>query len=169
MYSLDYGGGTANIEFETFTGLTNFWLNTVPYTALVPKAGEIPSIARTLKDAGHSTVAIHPYNGGMYKRNISLKNEGFDEFITEIEMEYTEHEGTSEYINDKSAYEETLKALRGSEDAQVVGLITMQLQVSDIPSWRTASKMRSTPTASTSAVNSGESKLTCTWLCAARL
>ena len=126
MYSLDYGGGTANIEFETFTSLTNFWLNTVPYTALVPKAGNIPSIAQTLKDAGHSTIAIHPYNGGMYKRNISLKNEGFDEFTTEIEMEFTEHEGTSEYINDKSAYEQTLKTLRDSEDAQVIGLITMQ-------------------------------------------
>ena len=126
MYSLDYGGGTANIEFEAFTSLTNFWLSTVPYTALVPKAGEIPSIARTLKEAGHSTTAIHPYNGGMYKRNISLNNEGFDNFITEIEMENTEHEGSSEYINDKSAYEETLKTLRETDEAQVVGLITMQ-------------------------------------------
>lgn len=37
------------------------------------------------------------------------------------------------------------------------------------PVRRTASRIRSTPVASTSAVNSGESNDTCTWLCAARL
>ena len=126
MYSLDYGGGTANIEYETFTSLTNFWINSVPYTALIPKAGKITAIANTLHNQDYSTVAIHPYNGGMYKRNISLSNEGFDTFITELEMKNKEHEGSSEYINDKSAYEETLRVLREDDGPQVVGLITMQ-------------------------------------------
>ena len=126
MYSLDYGGGTANIEFEALTSLTNFWIDSVPYTALIPKAGKIPSIGRSLKDKGYETVAIHPFNGGMYKRNISLKNEGFDNFITELEMDYTEHEGSSEYINDKSAYDQTLKVLSESENKQAIALITMQ-------------------------------------------
>ena len=126
MYTLDYGGGTANIEFETFTGLTNYWVNTVPYTALIPKAGKVPSIASYLKDSGYTTTAIHPFNGGMYKRNIALKNEGFDEFITDLEMDYTEHEGNSEYINDRSAYQQVLKTLREGSDKQLIGLITMQ-------------------------------------------
>ena len=126
MYTLDYGGGTANIEFETFTSLTNYWINSVPYTALLPKSGEIPSIARTYKELGYETVAIHPYNGGMYKRNIALANEGFDEFITDIEMKHQEKEGQSEYINDKSAYEETLDVLKRSDKNQIIGLITMQ-------------------------------------------
>ena len=84
MYSLDYGGGTANIEFETLTGMTNYWVNTVPYTSLIPRAGEIPSIARTFAEKGYATTAIHPYNSGMYKRNIALANEGFQGFISEI-------------------------------------------------------------------------------------
>ena len=126
MYSLDYGGGTANIEFETFTSLTNYWTDTVPYTTLVPKAGQIPSIAQMLKTRGYTTTAIHPFNGGMYKRNISLANEGFDTFITENEMDYTEHEGNSEYINDRSAYKQTLKVLTEGEGKQMIGLITMQ-------------------------------------------
>ncbi|MCQ2571128.1 MAG: LTA synthase family protein, partial [Candidatus Saccharibacteria bacterium] len=126
MYSLDYGGGTANIEFEALTSLTNLWTNTVPYTALLPKAGEVPSIASMLKKQNYSTSAIHPFNGGMYKRNIALKNEGFDEFTTELEMDYKEHEGDSEYINDQSAYKQTLKALKDSDENQVIGLITMQ-------------------------------------------
>ena len=126
MYSLDYGGGTANIEFETFTSLTNYWTNTVPYTALVPKAGQIPSVAQMLKEKGYKTTAIHPFNGGMYKRNISLANEGFDTFITENEMDYKEHDGNSEYINDRSAYQQTLKVLKESDEKQMIGLITMQ-------------------------------------------
>lgn len=126
MYTLDYGGGTANIEFEAFTSLTNYWINSVPYTALLPKTGAIPSVAQNLKAAGYETVAIHPFNGGMYKRNIALSNEGFDSFITELEMDYTEHEGNSEYINDRSAYQQTLKVLEESDKNQIIGLITMQ-------------------------------------------
>ncbi len=126
MYSLDYGGGTANIEFEALTGLTNYWVNTVPYTALIPKAGSIPSIAQSYKNQGYKTTAIHPYNGGMYKRNIALKNEGFDTFIDQYDMEFQEHEGSSEYINDRSAYQETLRVLSSSKKKQLIGLITMQ-------------------------------------------
>ncbi len=126
MYSLDYGGGTANIEFESLTSLTNYWTDTVPYTALIPKAGQIPSIAQTLKAKGYQTTAIHPFNGGMYKRNISLANEGFDTFITENEIDFKEHDGNSEYINDRSAYNQTLKVLRDSKEKQMIGLITMQ-------------------------------------------
>lgn len=126
MYSLDYGGGTANIEFEALTGLSNYWVNTVPYTDLIPKAGEIPSIATFAKKNGYATTAIHPFNGGMYKRNIALKNEGFDEFITELEVSHTEHDGNSQYINDHSAYQETLDLLNKSDQKQLVALITMQ-------------------------------------------
>lgn len=126
MYTLDYGGGTANIEFETFTGFTNYWVNTVPYTALIPKAGDIPSIAQYYKKYGYETVAIHPYNGGMYKRNIALKNEGFDTFIDEHDMKHQDHDGNSQYINDRAAYQETLDVLKKSDKNQVVGLITMQ-------------------------------------------
>ena len=126
MYSTDYGGGTANIEFEMLTGLTNYWTNTVPYTDLVPRAGEIPSVASYLKGQGYATTAIHPFNGAMYKRNIALNNFGFDRFITEIEMDYREVEGKSEYINDRSAYRQTLDVLNESDENQLITLITMQ-------------------------------------------
>ncbi len=130
MYSVDYGGGTANVEFEVLTGLSNYWANTVPYTDLLPKAGKTPSIASYAKKQGYQTIAIHPFNGGMYKRNIALRNEGFDTFITESEMDFTEHEGEdeyeSQYINDRSAYKQVLKTLDETQDKQMVLLITMQ-------------------------------------------
>ena len=130
MYSTDYGGGTANIEFEVLTGLTNYWANTVPYTDLLPKTGAIPSLASFAKENGYQTTAIHPFNGGMYKRNIALAAEGFDKFITETEMGFTEHEGTggnqSQYINDQSAYRQVLKELGEADEKEMVLLITMQ-------------------------------------------
>lgn len=126
MYSIDYGGGTANVEFETLTGLSDYWLNTVPYTAIIPKLNSVPSIASAMKDDGYETSAIHPFNGGMYKRNISLEKEGFDTFVTEIEMDYTEHDGASDYINDRSAYRQTIDMLKASDNNQVIALITMQ-------------------------------------------
>ena len=126
MFSIDYGGGTANVEFEMLTGLTNYWLNTVPYTNLLSKRGELESIASELKAEGYSTVAIHPNNGGMYKRNIVLKNEGFEKLIFEEEMNFKEKEGDSEYINDWSSYQEILKELREGSEPKLVFNITMQ-------------------------------------------
>ncbi len=126
MYSLDFGGGTANIEFEALTGLTNYYINTVPYTNLIPKAGDIPSIATWGKKNGYHTTAIHTYYGGMYKRNISLKNEGFDNFITSLEIDNPKYEQGSEYINDQTAYNEVLNVINNSSEKQIVALITMQ-------------------------------------------
>lgn len=126
MYSIDYGGGTANVEFESLTGLTNYWVNTVPYTALIPKAGEIPSIASMLTAKNYVSAAVHPYNNGMYKRNIALANEGFQSFISDTEMKNQEHDGKSEYINDRSAYQETFDLLKSTDRNQMLALITMQ-------------------------------------------
>lgn len=126
MYSVDYGGGTANIEFEVDTGLTNYWAGTVPYTSLLPHVESVPSVASWAKQNGYSTTAIHAYNGGMYKRNVVLPKEGFDKFIDESEMKHTEKDGNSGYINDRAIYAETLDVLRESNDPQMLSVITMQ-------------------------------------------
>ena len=126
MYTIDYGGGTANIEFEVDTAMTNYWANTVPFVDLYPHVDRVPSIAQIAKDAGFKTLAIHPFNGGMYKRNVALKKEGIDEFITEDEMHYTEHDDDRQYINDRSAYKETLKAIKENDENMMISLITMQ-------------------------------------------
>ena len=126
MYSTDYGGGTANIEFEIDTTMTNYWVNTVPFVDLFPHVDSVPSVASSLKTAGYDTVAIHPFNGGMYKRNIALTKEGLDEFITEDEMEFRDHDDNRQYINDRSAYRETLKTLEEHKEKTYISLITMQ-------------------------------------------
>jgi phosphoglycerol transferase MdoB-like AlkP superfamily enzyme len=126
MYTIDYGGGTANIEFEADTGMTNYWINTVPYVDLLPRSEYTPSIAQIAKKAGYDTLAIHPFNGGMYKRNLALKTEGFDRFIDENEIEFKEMDADREYVNDRSAYKETMKYLKEKENKTLISLITMQ-------------------------------------------
>lgn len=126
MYSTDYGGGTANIEFEVDTSLTNYWAKTVPYTDTLPKVDDIISIAKDAKKAGYETTAIHSFTGGMYKRDFALKKEGFDKFITETEMKHQDHDGNSEYINDQAVYREVLDVLKGSKEKQLISVITMQ-------------------------------------------
>ncbi|MBR3177412.1 sulfatase-like hydrolase/transferase [Candidatus Saccharibacteria bacterium] len=126
MYSTDYGGGTANIEFEVDTGLSNYWAQTVPYTDILPKIKDIMSVAKEAKSAGYKTTAIHSFTGGMYKRDFALEKEGFDTFITETEMEHREHDGESEYINDQSIYQETIDVLKDSKEKQLISVITMQ-------------------------------------------
>ena len=126
MYSPDYGGGTATIEFEVFTGLSNYWAQTVPYTDIIPKLNQISSIATEAKAAGYQTTAIHSFTGDMYKRSISLKKEGFDRFITQDEMQHQEHDANSGYVNDRSIYQETLDVLKSSDQKQLIGTITMQ-------------------------------------------
>lgn len=126
MFSIDYGGGTANIEFEILTGLTDYWLSTVPYTNLVPKKKTIPSVATQLKNWGYETTAIHPFSGGMYKRNTVLPILGFDKLIFEDDFQYTEKDGTSEYINDRSSYKEVLDVLKKKSGGQLIHLVTMQ-------------------------------------------
>lgn len=126
MFSPDYGGGTANIEFEVLTNLTNYWANAVPNTDLLPKVKLIPSVASFAKANGYQTTAIHSFEGGMYKRDTILPKEGFDEFITSENFHHTDHDENSQYINDRSAFNETLDLLNSRDTRQLVFLITMQ-------------------------------------------
>lgn len=126
MYSPEYGGGTANVEFEVQTGLTNFWTRTFPYVNLISKMDSLPSIASWGKLYGFDTTAIHSYDGAMYKRKIVYPKIGYDEFIDANTMKYTDHEGDSSVINDRSIYRETLDVLKASDQPKVVGVVTMQ-------------------------------------------
>lgn len=129
MLSQNYGGGTANIEFESLTGLSMALFNgqmTTPYTMLVPKLDQLPSLVSTLNAQNYRTTAIHPYNTSMYKREDVYQTLGFDSFISEGNMTYTDTIDNNPYISDESAYKEILDLLKDEETPQFVHLVTMQ-------------------------------------------
>ena len=129
MLSQNYGGGTANIEFEALTGFSMALFNaqmTTPYTMLVPKMTKLPSIVSTLNEQNYHTTAIHPYNTSMYKRKDVYNILGFDNFISESTMTHTETIESNPYISDASAYKEVLDLLKNGQIPQFIHLVTMQ-------------------------------------------
>ncbi|EME7109118.1 LTA synthase family protein [Enterococcus faecium] len=129
MLSQNYGGGTANIEFEALTGFSMALFNaqlTTPYTMLVPKMDQLPSIVSALNAQSYQTTAIHPYNTSMYKREDVYQILGFDQFISERTMTYTDTIENNPYISDESAYKEVMTLLKEEKTPQFIHLVTMQ-------------------------------------------
>ncbi|MDB7512249.1 LTA synthase family protein [Enterococcus faecium] len=129
MLSQNYGGGTANIEFEALTGFSMALFNaqlTTPYTMLVPKMDQLPSIVSALNAQSYQTTAIHPYNTSMYKREDVYQTLGFNQFISERTMTYTDTIENNPYISDESAYKEVMTLLKEEKAPQFIHLVTMQ-------------------------------------------
>lgn len=129
MLSQNYGGGTANIEFEALTGLSMELFNpqmTTPYTMLVPKMTQLPSMVSLTKSLGYQTTAIHPYDTSMYKRKDVYQVLGFDQFLDQDTMTHTQRIQNNEYISDAAAYQEIDDLLKKGDQPQFVHLVTMQ-------------------------------------------
>jgi len=129
MLSQNYGGGTANIEFEALTSFSMELLNpqmTTPYTMLIPKMDDLPSLVSLTKDRGYDATAIHPYDTSMYKRQDVYSILGFDRFIDQDSMDYTQTIENNPYISDEAAYQQILDQLQEEQTPQFIHLVTMQ-------------------------------------------
>lgn len=129
MLSQNYGGGTANIEFEALTGFSMELFNaqmSTPYTMLVPKFDHFPSLVSTLEKRGYQTTAIHPYNTSMYKRKDVYQTFGLDQFLDEETMKYQAKIEDNPYISDEAAYNEVYDHLTNQKKPQFLHLVTMQ-------------------------------------------
>lgn len=82
MYSSEFGGGTANVEFEALTGFSMQFMpaNFVPYQLYVTQA--LPSAAYAFREADYETTAIHSYYGWFYQRESVYRQLGFNRFIS---------------------------------------------------------------------------------------
>lgn len=126
MYSPEYGGNTANVEYAAFTGLSNFWANEIPYVSLSSQVNRLPGLVSFAKNQGFSTKAIHAYDGTMYKRNYIYNYMLFDDFIDRDKMKHTSIENGKGYISDSETYQEILDVLGDGEKKHLVAAVTMQ-------------------------------------------
>lgn len=126
MYSPGYGGGTANIEFEVLTSLSNYWAQTTPYVTTLSKMNYVPGVAKDAVDVGMTGTAIHAYDGSMYKRNAVYGRMGFKTFLDQNNMKHTGQENEGEYISDREIYNEALEVLENKDQKHVLMLATMQ-------------------------------------------
>jgi len=83
VFSPEFGGMTANVEFEALTGFSKAFLpsGSVPYQQYIRHP--LPSLPRFFKDHGYATRAIHPYRQWFWNRRSVYENLGFDRFMSE--------------------------------------------------------------------------------------
>lgn len=83
MFSPEFGGMTADIEFEALTGFSNSFLpyGSIPYQQYIRRP--TPSLARFFKNQGYVTRAIHPFQAWFWNRGNVYEDFGFDKFMSE--------------------------------------------------------------------------------------
>ncbi|WP_125567796.1 LTA synthase family protein [Companilactobacillus insicii] len=129
MMSTGYGGGTDNIEWESLTGLDLSSLSPTlptPYTQLVDNQNIAPNITNLFDEK----IAVHPYVASLYNRKNVFKKFGFQKFYyvgSKDKLKYTDKIDDNPYINDESAYKDTLDTIdRSTNKTQFIQLSTMQ-------------------------------------------
>lgn len=128
MISSGYGGGTANMEYMTLTGLpvANFMPTlSTPYTQLVPMQKNPWAISKLFK----RSTAIHPYVGTFYSRETTYHQFGFQRFFylgSKYPIKHQHRIDRSQYLDDQTAYANLLDQLRASKRGQFINLVTMQ-------------------------------------------
>ncbi|MBX9464722.1 MAG: LTA synthase family protein [Aquamicrobium sp.] len=87
IFSPEFGGMTANVEFEALTGFSNAFLpyGSIPYQQYV--RGEMPSLASFLSQKGYTTLAMHPFQSWFWNRGNVYEAFGFDRFLSEENIE----------------------------------------------------------------------------------
>lgn len=104
VISPKYGGGTASVEFEALTGLSNYFFldNIVPYVTYWSNTEKkIPGLAEEFNANDYNTVAIHPNKGNIYNRDIVYECMGFDKFLEKSDMDFSDENTTDDlYFKD---------------------------------------------------------------------
>jgi phosphoglycerol transferase MdoB-like AlkP superfamily enzyme len=128
-YASGFGGGTANSEFEFFTGdsLAFLPLNASPYQ-LYMKSPQ-PSLVSTLMAQGYQgNVAVHPYERGGYSRPRAYEMLGFEKYLDQ--SDFKDPKRVRSFISDESDYDKLIslyEKYKKKSDAPVfLWTITMQ-------------------------------------------
>ncbi|MDR1292520.1 MAG: LTA synthase family protein [Clostridiales Family XIII bacterium] len=128
-YASGLGGGTANSEFEFFTGNSLAFLpvNASPYQLYMKQPQ--PSLVSTLMEQGYQgNVALHPFEKSGYSRPRAYEMLGFEEFLDETDFKNPRM--LRKYISDEADYDKIIslyeKYKKASDAPVFLWTITMQ-------------------------------------------
>lgn len=127
MLSAGYGGGTANMEWETLTGLNMglFKSTLTPYVQVVPNYDFYPTIGMNFDYKS----AVHPFIGTYYSRREDYRRFKFDKFIyagSKYKIIDQKKLGKSGYNSDFTTYANGLNQINSRDDGQFINLISIQ-------------------------------------------
>lgn len=128
MKSDGYGGGTANMEFQSLTGLPMYNFNdmiSVLYTDVFPEMSYVPSISNAFDSKNR--IAIHLSDATHYARNSVYTKLKFDKFIATSGSDDTADNASTfgAYPSDASTYDNVLSEIDASQ-SQFFSVMTMQ-------------------------------------------
>lgn len=125
MYPPVTGGGTASVEFEFLTGLSNSFLppHCVAYQLYMHE--DIPALSSLAADSGYNTTAFHPYRASGWNRPIVYNYLDFDTQLYNTDVKAPKY--VRRYISDRSSYE-TLFDLTGQAAGRPSFLFNVTMQ-----------------------------------------
>lgn len=130
MFSNGYGGGTANMEAQSLSGLPmmNYSNNvTIINSDVIPHMPFIPSISNFFNDK--DKIALHPEDAANYNRNIVYKKLGFDNFyaLTNTTPKDTlkKQKMLDGKVSDAQTYKDILSKINPKQ-SQFFSVMTMQ-------------------------------------------
>jgi len=129
MLAQSIGGMTANMEFETLTGMSMSRFSpqmAVAFHQLVPDYHAFPSVVQWWRRTGRPAVAIHPFSPELYRRQEVYRTLGFDDSIFEDRMGEQHRIGNDAYISDASAVSEVERQIETHRKPLLLNLVTMQ-------------------------------------------
>ncbi|MGG1551545.1 LTA synthase family protein [Paenibacillus ferrarius] len=124
LLSPQFGGGTANVEFEVLTGNSMSFLpgGSIPYQQYVSKP--LPSLASYFAGMGYKSMGIHSYEGWFWDRNTVYKQLGFETFKS---SEYfTNPEIKGYFISDAEVARNITAETDKTENPMFIYTVTMQ-------------------------------------------
>ncbi len=109
-----FGGGTANVEFEALTGFTMDFLpsDAMAYQQYIKH--DFKSIVSILNSQGYNSVALHPYERTFWNRDKVYNYFGFSKFITQEEFDEEDYKGG--YISDDSTYKKIIEIYEENQE-----------------------------------------------------
>ncbi|WEV44005.1 LTA synthase family protein [Lactobacillus sp. ESL0684] len=127
MLSAGYGGGTANMEWETLTGLNMglFKSTLTPYVQVVPNYDFYPTIGMNFDYKS----AIHPFIGTYYSRMEDYHRFKFDKFAYEgskYKIVDQKKLGKNSYNSDFTTYSNGMRQINSRKGGQFINLISIQ-------------------------------------------
>lgn len=127
MLSAGYGGGTANMEWETLTGLNMglFKSTLTPYVQVVPNYDFYPTIGMNFDYKS----AVHPFIGTYYSRREDYRRFKFDKFVyagSKYKIIDQKKLGKSGYNSDFTTYANGLHQINSRKGGQFINLISIQ-------------------------------------------
>ncbi len=124
VFSPEFGGMTANVEFEALTGFSNAFLpyGSIPYQQYIRR--NVPSLATFFRSEGYSSIALHPFQSWFWNRAEVYKSLGFEEFRSEETLPAMEKRGM--FASDAALTTEIIQTVEAADNPLFLFAVTLQ-------------------------------------------